>query len=143
MASCLARELYARCVRCSQQVAQLCMTRFTSLDLQSVAALAPFCASLLSSSDIFVSAQVAAYLLDHEHFAGVPPTALAACRQDLSTGESKVGSLQGFVRSDGDCEERGPSAFPVQEVCSCVSLACSAMHEWWVVMHMSAWPTTA
>jgi len=28
----------------------------------------------------------------------------------------KVGSLQQFVHSDGDCEDRGPSAFPVHQV---------------------------
>ena len=66
--------------------------------------------------DSLAGAQVAAFLLDHGHFAGVPPTALASCRQDLSTWETKVGSLQGFVPSDGDCEERGPSPFPVHEV---------------------------
>ena len=60
--------------------------------------------------------QVAAYLLDHEHFSSVPPTALVSCRQDLASGETKLGSLQGFVPSDGDCEEHGPSAFPTQEV---------------------------
>ena len=65
--------------------------------------------------------QVAAYLLDHGHFSGVPPTALVSCKQDqglpgLEVGEVKVGSLQAFVGSDSDCEERGPHAFPTAEV---------------------------
>ena len=40
--------------------------------------------------------EVAAFLLDHDHFAGVPPTALVSCHagsEDASEG-SKVGSLQ-------------------------------------------------
>jgi hypothetical protein len=102
--------------------------------------------------------EVAAFLLDHDHFAGVPPTAMVACQaqqrlpgtptrnnssqtaviacdammasrtgmavaaaaagmplacMDLS---AKIGSLQQFVAADGDCEERGCSSFPVQEV---------------------------
>eukprot|EP01025_Chloroclados_australasicus_P059787 TRINITY_DN757_c3_g1_i1.p1 TRINITY_DN757_c3_g1~~TRINITY_DN757_c3_g1_i1.p1 ORF type:complete len:731 (+),score=33.84 TRINITY_DN757_c3_g1_i1:172-2193(+) len=58
--------------------------------------------------------EVIAFLLDHEHFSGVPPTALV----NLVMPEQgfKVGSLQGFVHADGDCEERGCSVFPVQEV---------------------------
>jgi hypothetical protein len=31
-------------------------------------------------------------------------------------GAVKVGSLQQFVDAEGDCEERGYSSFPVQEV---------------------------
>ena len=40
--------------------------------------------------------EVAAFLLDHEHFAGVPPTALVSCHASASpTGaDGKVGSLQ-------------------------------------------------
>ncbi len=40
--------------------------------------------------------EVAAFLLDHDHFAGVPPTALVSCHagsEDASQG-AKVGSLQ-------------------------------------------------
>jgi hypothetical protein len=63
---------------------------------------------------------VAAYLLDHGRFAGVPPTALVTCRVNDSVvrggASAKVGSLQQFVVADSDCEERGPSAFPVPEV---------------------------
>lgn len=57
--------------------------------------------------------EVAAYVLDHGHFSGVPPTALVSLK---GSEAAKVGSLQQFVRADSDCEERGPSAFPVREV---------------------------
>ena len=85
--------------------------------------------------------EVAAYLLDRDHFAGVPPTALVSvqpqaaapggsdasetCHKhsdstDSMTGGAglgtKVGSLQQFVHAEGDCEDHGPSAFPVHEV---------------------------
>lgn len=84
--------------------------------------------------------EVAAYLLDHDHFAGVPPTALVSCRVNGGSSSTsrdgagatasggagatpfsggvtaKTGSLQQFVTADSDCEERGPSAFPVSEV---------------------------
>jgi hypothetical protein len=49
--------------------------------------------------------------------AGVPPTALVSAFVDASDGGAvKVGSLQQFVDAEGDCEERGYSSFPVQEV---------------------------
>lgn len=56
--------------------------------------------------------EVAAYVLDHGHFSGVPPTALVSAyvSEDSSSGTGgavKVGSLQQFVESEGDCEERG------------------------------------
>ena len=86
--------------------------------------------------------EVAAYLLDHDHFAGVPPTALVSVQPQPAAGSgaettqqaessgsggssrmdgvaglgTKVGSLQQFVHAEGDCEDRGPSAFPVHEV---------------------------
>jgi hypothetical protein len=72
--------------------------------------------------------EVAAYVLDHGHFSGVPPTALVSAYLSdaaASSGDSgaaaaaagvKVGSLQQFVESEGDCEERGYSGFPVSEV---------------------------
>ena len=95
--------------------------------------------------------EVAAFLLDRHHFAGVPPTALVSCQlQALEDAEAaavksgdgvsavaagamvgggnasreegghavgvKVGSLQHFVHAEGDCEDRGPAPFPVQEV---------------------------
>lgn len=67
--------------------------------------------------------EVAAYVLDHGHFAGVPPTAMVTCQPNMLPGSAgasahgvKVGSLQQFVRATTDCEEQGPSAFPVREV---------------------------
>mmetsp|Transcript_11867 Transcript_11867/g.43392 ORF Transcript_11867/g.43392 Transcript_11867/m.43392 type:complete len:662 (+) Transcript_11867:559-2544(+) len=86
--------------------------------------------------------EAAAYLLDHEGFAGVPKTTLVGARSDafhngdggsptgpnagvtvneLSRPNSwpplKVGSLQQYILDTvGDCEEYGPSAWPVQEV---------------------------
>lgn len=74
--------------------------------------------------------EVAAYLLDHEHFAGVPPTALvsayvgpnggangsADCGGQQAQRELKMGSLQLFVDAQDDCEERGVSGLPVGEV---------------------------
>lgn len=56
--------------------------------------------------------EVAAYVLDYDHFSGVPPTALVSAyvSEDTNTGTGgavKVGSLQQFVESEGDCEERG------------------------------------
>ena len=69
--------------------------------------------------------EVAAFLLDHQHFSGVPPTAMVTCLQRkssaditgaVSLAEAKLGSLQQFVQSDGDCEERGSSIFAVKEV---------------------------
>jgi hypothetical protein len=61
--------------------------------------------------------EVAAWVLDHGHFSGVPPTALVSCYVNQPSGGTvKVGSLQQFVASEGDCEERGVSQFPAQEV---------------------------
>ena len=74
--------------------------------------------------------QVAAFLLDHGGFAGVPPTALVRCEASSvdSAGAvapggaparlaaAKVGSLQAFVPADGDAEEHGVSRLPVHQV---------------------------
>lgn len=65
--------------------------------------------------------EVAAFVLDHGHFAGVPPTAMVSCKpaedgDGYSAHGPKVGSLQQFVEAEGDCEERGCSAFPVEQV---------------------------
>jgi len=63
--------------------------------------------------------EVAAYLLDHGGFAGVPATALVSyCKHDPSGVQQEVkrGSLQEFVTSEGDCEEYGYSNIPVHEV---------------------------
>lgn len=62
-------------------------------------------------------------MLDHGHFAGVPPTAMVTCQPNMLPGSlgssvhgAKVGSLQQFVPATTDCEEQGASAFPVHEV---------------------------
>lgn len=78
---------------------------------------------LIISSTVLVGLQVAAFLLDHQRFSGVPPTALVSCSgfeaETCHAGESaqaiKVGSLQAYVTADSDCEERGSSSFPVQQ----------------------------
>ena len=54
--------------------------------------------------------EVAAFLLDKNHFSGVPATTL------VKFGDGKVGSLQQFVLSESDCENMGPSLFSVKEV---------------------------
>lgn len=54
--------------------------------------------------------EVAAYLLDRDHFCGVPATTL------VKFGNGKVGSLQQFVLSESDCENMGSSLFTVKEV---------------------------
>lgn len=47
----------------------------------------------------------------------MPPTALVSAFVNATEGGAvKVGSLQQFVEAEGDCEERGYSSFPVQEV---------------------------
>jgi len=68
--------------------------------------------------------EVAAYLLDHDHFAGVPATCLAhLCGSHvLQAGETaedvrpKRGSLQQYVASSSDCEEMGTTKFDIEEV---------------------------
>ncbi|KAG4999071.1 hypothetical protein JHK87_020143 [Glycine soja] len=81
--------------------------------------------------------EVAAYLLDHPKsgprlasgeavgFSGVPPTVMVQClHQEFnhpngfasSSKHVKIGSLQKFISNDGNCEDYGPSAFPVEEV---------------------------
>lgn len=61
--------------------------------------------------------EVIASVLDHDRFSGVPTTAMA-CLRDCgeSSGYRKVGSFQQFVHHVSDCEEMGPSSFPVEEV---------------------------
>jgi hypothetical protein len=58
--------------------------------------------------------EIAAYLLDHGHRAGVPATAPVYIT--YPDGSSKYGSLQQFVKSDTDCEELGYSALSVEQV---------------------------
>ncbi|KAJ4711875.1 phosphatidylinositol 4-kinase gamma 4-like [Melia azedarach] len=81
--------------------------------------------------------EVAAYILDHPKggprslsgeimgFAGVPPTVMVRCLHggfnhpdgyEYALKNIKVGSLQMFMKNEGDCEDRGPGAFPVEEV---------------------------
>ncbi|KAK6120440.1 hypothetical protein DH2020_045818 [Rehmannia glutinosa] len=67
----------------------------------------------------------AAYFLDHDGFAGVPPTALVRfshVKFNLSNSESdstqvyKIASLQRFVNHDSDAGDLGPSSFSVTSV---------------------------
>lgn len=63
--------------------------------------------------------ELAAYLLDHENFAGVPPTALVKfCHAKFSdtTTTVKLASLQRFVGHGFDAGELGPSFFSVDSV---------------------------
>jgi hypothetical protein len=72
--------------------------------------------------------EVAAYLLDHDHFSRVPHTVMVrmshpifhvADRGDGSTSPAlplKLGSLQEFVSHEGDASEVGASRFSVQDV---------------------------
>jgi len=64
--------------------------------------------------------EVAAYLLDHQGFAGVPATSLASlCEMRRSASgniDGKLGSLQAYVRADAEAEEYGPSLFPTDQV---------------------------
>ena len=67
------------------------------------------------------SREVAAYLLDHGGFAGVPATSLANLCEMRRTPSGKdlggkLGSLQAFVRADAEAEELGPGLFPTGEV---------------------------
>ncbi|WVZ08633.1 hypothetical protein V8G54_021979 [Vigna mungo] len=74
--------------------------------------------------------EVAAYLLDHDHFANVPCTALVKVRHsifnvnDRVNGSmqhnkkqiSKIASLQQFIPHDFDASDHGTSSFPVSAV---------------------------
>ncbi|KAL3512401.1 hypothetical protein ACH5RR_025118 [Cinchona calisaya] len=74
--------------------------------------------------------EVAAYLLDHGHFANVPPTALVKISHSVfnvndrvngdklyNTGAvSKIASLQQFIPHDFDASDHGTSNFPVSSV---------------------------
>ncbi|KDP30575.1 hypothetical protein JCGZ_16949 [Jatropha curcas] len=66
--------------------------------------------------------EVAAYLLDHGGFAGVPPTALVKIASPVQfnvnngTTKYKIASLQRFVHHDFDAGELGPSGFSVASV---------------------------
>lgn len=73
--------------------------------------------------------EVAAYLLDHEHFAKVPVTALVNATHSIfnvnpeyagaghsQPGSAKIASFQQFVKHDYDASEHGTSRFPVSSV---------------------------
>ncbi|KAM7268866.1 hypothetical protein ACFE04_011032 [Oxalis oulophora] len=74
--------------------------------------------------------EVAAYLLDHDHFANVPPTVLVKVTHSifnvnvgvtgnkLQNGKkvSKIASLQQFMPHDFDASDHGTSTFPVSDV---------------------------
>ncbi|XP_006343840.1 phosphatidylinositol 4-kinase gamma 4-like [Solanum tuberosum] len=81
--------------------------------------------------------EVAAFLLDHPRtghrtlsnceigFSGVPPTVMVQCLHNTfhhpdgfewSSEYTKVGSLQLFMKNEGNCEDMGPGIFPVEEV---------------------------
>jgi len=77
--------------------------------------------------------ELAAYLLDHEHFAGVPPTTIVKYTQQKQTVKrtpntafdynnasenktEKVGSLQLYCDHDSSCEDISANSFPTQEV---------------------------
>lgn len=74
--------------------------------------------------------EVAAYLLDHDHFANVPPTALVKITHtifninDGMNGNkienrklvSKIASFQQFIPHDFDASDHGTSSFPVAAV---------------------------
>lgn len=74
--------------------------------------------------------EVAAYLLDHDHFANVPPTVLVKITHsifnvnEMTTSKkenkrqtvSKIASFQQFVPHDCDASDHGTSSFPVAAV---------------------------
>jgi hypothetical protein len=63
--------------------------------------------------------EVAAYLLDRDHFSGVPETLLVEIPHFKIGGKdvgTKTGSLQQFVQNDGASWDMGPGRFPVHEV---------------------------
>jgi hypothetical protein len=60
--------------------------------------------------------EVAAYLLDHGGFAGVPATSLVNLTDGLEEDDGKLGSLQEYVENTAEAEEYGPSMFPTEEV---------------------------
>lgn len=74
--------------------------------------------------------EVAAYLLDYDHFANVPPTILVKISHSIfnindgvNTNKghkkkqvSKIASLQQFIQHDFDASDHGTSSFPVASV---------------------------
>jgi len=67
------------------------------------------------------SREVAAYLLDSQHFFHVPPTQMAAIVHPKFNGQHndnklKIGSLQQYVQHDGCAEDISVALFPAKEV---------------------------
>ncbi|KAL9665872.1 hypothetical protein QQ045_000193 [Rhodiola kirilowii] len=74
--------------------------------------------------------EVAAYLLDYDHFANVPPTALVKITHSIfnvndrvngnkvktKNQVSKIASMQQFIHHDFDASDHGTSSFPVSAV---------------------------
>ncbi|XP_075506974.1 phosphatidylinositol 4-kinase gamma 5-like [Primulina tabacum] len=74
--------------------------------------------------------EVAAYLLDHDHFANVPPTALVKITHSVFNVNdgvngnkpqnknlvSKIASFQQFIPHDYDASDHGTSSFPISAV---------------------------
>eukprot|EP00299_Pterocystis_sp_00344_P016164 c8103_g1_i2.p1 GENE.c8103_g1_i2~~c8103_g1_i2.p1 ORF type:complete len:428 (-),score=101.18 c8103_g1_i2:418-1701(-) len=60
--------------------------------------------------------EVAASILDHNHFVGVPDTCLVDCTASVLGGVKKSGSLQTFVESDGSVGDLSHSLFSVLDV---------------------------
>lgn len=60
--------------------------------------------------------EIASYYLDHNHFAGVPETALACLSYESENFDirRKVGSLQLFVSHECSSEDYGPSMFSLE-----------------------------
>lgn len=59
--------------------------------------------------------EVAAFMLDKEHFSGVPATEMIHF-EEFRGEKDKVGSIQQFVEHEGSAEDIGPNVFPVHEV---------------------------
>ncbi|KAH7667229.1 1-phosphatidylinositol 4-kinase protein [Dioscorea alata] len=62
--------------------------------------------------------EAAAYLLDHNRFSGVPPTALIKFSHPLLAGATarRVASIQRFVPHDFEASDLGPSRFSITSV---------------------------
>lgn len=65
--------------------------------------------------------EVAAYLLDHKHFAGVPPTTLVHAKHPAFVNPNKkvawkIGAFQEFVHAHGTCGDYGRSMFNTASV---------------------------
>jgi len=57
--------------------------------------------------------EAAAYILDWEHFCGVPQTAMALCEIG---NQSKAGAFQTYIQNIGDADDFGPGVFEVETV---------------------------